>query len=85
LKKAGARLILTDNLQRRKMGLGAPVGDWMRRELRPMLEDARPGAPLFSAHALRDLVRAHVEGQNDHTDQLWSLLWLGLWHSEMGM
>jgi asparagine synthase (glutamine-hydrolysing) len=88
LKKTACKLLPAANLCRRKMGFGVPVGRWMRRELRPMLEDL-----LFSARALargyfrpaalRQLVHEHQAGRQDHSFQLWALLWLELWHLQL--
>jgi asparagine synthase (glutamine-hydrolysing) len=87
LKKAAAPLLPAENLRRRKMGFGVPVGLWMRQELRPMVEDLllAPGARVagyLRAAPLQQLVREHVEERRDHSARLWSLLWLELWHRE---
>jgi asparagine synthase (glutamine-hydrolysing) len=87
LKKVAARMLPADTLRRRKMGFGVPVGDWMRKELRPMLEDLllspqSRARNYFRPGPLRQLVREHVAGSHDHSYQLWSLLWLELWHRE---
>jgi asparagine synthase (glutamine-hydrolysing) len=86
LKKAAGRLLPAPILKRRKMGFGVPVGDWMRGSLRPMLEEMllSPQArtrSYFRPGRLRRLVAEHDGGQ-DHTYQLWALLWLELWHRE---
>jgi asparagine synthase (glutamine-hydrolysing) len=87
LKKAAADLLPAENLHRRKMGFGVPVGAWMRGELRPMLEDLLlgPGArtrAYFQPAAVRRLVGQHTEGRQDYSFQLWALLCLELWHRE---
>src|SRR5579864_5395136 len=71
-------------LTRSKMGFGVPVGEWLRGELRPLLEDT-----LFSATALqrgylnptalRALVDEHLSHRADHTSHIWGLLMLELW------
>jgi asparagine synthase (glutamine-hydrolysing) len=87
LKKAAERLLPAECLYRRKMGFGVPVGEWMRGELRPLLEDTllAPGARTagyFRPAALRRLLRQHAEGRQDYAFHLWALLWLELWHRE---
>jgi asparagine synthase (glutamine-hydrolysing) len=87
LKKVARRLLPAENLDRRKMGFGIPVGNWMRGVLRPLLDDVvlSPRAlarGYFRPEAVRRLVRENAEGVRDHTDRLWSLLWLELWHRE---
>ncbi len=87
LKKAAAGLVPEENLHRRKMGFGVPVGTWMRGELRPLLEDtllagdARTRA-YFEPGPVRQLLEEHVGGRQDHSFQLWALLWLELWYRE---
>lgn len=85
LKKAIINLIPPENVHRRKMGFGVPVGKWFRNELKDFLQDT-----LLSQHslkrgyfkpgAIKDTVKAHLEGRQDYTFQLWSLLMLELWH-----
>ncbi len=87
LKKVAVELLPAENLYRRKMGFGVPVGAWMRGELRPLLEDLllAPGARIlayFEAPALRRLVQAHLRGTQDHSFRLWALLCLELWQRE---
>ncbi len=87
LKKVGHKLLPAEILTRRKMGFAVPVGEWMRRELRPLLEDVllAPEALQrghFRPDALRRLVAAHVAGKRDHSSQLWALLCLELWQRE---
>lgn len=87
LKKAGAGLLPPETLKRRKMGFGVPVGDWMRGELRSWLEDVllssnALGRGYFKPEAVRGLVRAHLDGRQEVSFELWALLWLELWHRE---
>jgi asparagine synthase (glutamine-hydrolysing) len=87
LKKIAADLLPAENLHRRKMGFGIPVGTWMRHELRPLLEDvlASPRArtrSYFQLAPLRQMIAEHVQGKEDHSYPLWALLWLELWHQE---
>ena len=87
LKKVARTLLPARNLDRRKMGFGIPVGEWMRGELRPLLNDAllsprSIGRGYFQAATLRRSVQEHAEGAQDHSARLWALLWLELWHRE---
>ena len=87
LKKTGARLLPPHILSRRKMGFGVPVGDWLRGPLRPLVHDLllSPRAlqrGYFRPEAVQQLTRSHLAGEQDYSYQLWSLLWLEMWHRE---
>jgi asparagine synthase (glutamine-hydrolysing) len=86
-KKAAIGLLPAENLKRRKMGFGVPVGAWMRNDLRPLLEDvllapAAKTSAYFQRESLRKMVDDHVRGGRDLGSQLWALLWLEMWHRE---
>ena len=73
-------------IRRRKMGFGVPLPRWLRTELNPLLHDVLLGARArqrgyFDHSAVAGLVAEHERGQ-DHSRQLWSLLWLELWQRE---
>jgi asparagine synthase (glutamine-hydrolysing) len=87
LKKVARKLLPAENLDRRKMGFGIPVGDWMRGELRALLDDVllSPRAlarGYFRPEAVQQLVKENGKGPHDRSPQLWTLLWLELWHRE---
>jgi asparagine synthase (glutamine-hydrolysing) len=87
LKRVGRRFLPREILDRRKMGFGAPVGDWMRGAWRPWVEDVllSPQAlkrGYFEAEALRQLVRTLLEGRQEQSFTVWALLCLELWHRE---
>lgn len=76
-----------DILTRPKMGFGVPVGEWLRGELRPLLNDtvlSERGLArgFFRREAVHALADAHLSRRADHTPQLWSLLMLELWFRE---
>jgi asparagine synthase (glutamine-hydrolysing) len=88
LKHAFADLLPPENVARRKMGFGVPVGDWFRGPLRDflcdlLLSDRSMERGYFHPDAVRHLVQEHVEARADHSFPLWSLLMLELWHREM--
>jgi asparagine synthase (glutamine-hydrolysing) len=87
LKKVAAPLLPPGMLNRRKMGLGVPVGSWLRSQLRPLIDDVllSPRAMsrgYFRPDAIRNMVREHANHERDHASRLWALLWLELWHRE---
>jgi asparagine synthase (glutamine-hydrolysing) len=74
-------------LTRPKMGFGVPVGEWLRGELRPLLDDTllSPRAAArgyFDPSAVRAMVEEHLTRRADRTPHLWALLMLELWFRE---
>jgi asparagine synthase (glutamine-hydrolysing) len=74
-------------LTRSKMGFGVPVGEWLRGEFRPLLEDTLLSARAsvrgyFRPEALRALVEEHLTRRADRTSYIWALLMLELWFRE---
>ena len=84
LKKVGADLVPAENLKRRKMGFGVPVGRWMRGEHKrfvsdTLLSDRALRRGYFNPVAVRELISRHESSQEDNSQQIWSLLWFELW------
>jgi asparagine synthase (glutamine-hydrolysing) len=72
-------------LDRPKMGFGAPISSWFRNELREMTEDLlmSPRARqrgYFRADVVEQMWDEHTSRLADHSDKLWDLLVLELWH-----
>jgi asparagine synthase (glutamine-hydrolysing) len=87
LKRAFADLLPPENVNRRKMGFGVPVGQWFRGPLRDLLRDALLSPRSLERGYFREsevsrLVAEHLERRADHSFQLWNLLMLELWHRE---
>jgi asparagine synthase (glutamine-hydrolysing) len=87
LKTAFAGVLPREVLAHRKQGFMIPLGDWLRRDLRPTLEDLL--APdcvrsrgLFDAGAVEALKQEHLSGARTHADRLWTLMMLELWTRE---
>jgi asparagine synthase (glutamine-hydrolysing) len=84
LKRVLRRLLPSENLDRRKMGFGVPVGHWFRGQMQPFLREVllsekslRRG--LFKEELIKELIEAHTRGKRDYSQQLWTLLLLELW------
>lgn len=87
LKRAINTLIPQENIHRRKMGFGVPVGKWFRNELKDFLrENLLSQASLrrgyFKPEVIKNMVDNHINAKKDYTFQLWSLLMLELWHQK---
>ena len=84
LKKVLRKLLPSENLNRRKMGFGVPIGHWFRGKMQPflrevVLSDKAMRRGLFKPEAVRQLVELHARGERDYSHQLWTLLMLELW------
>lgn len=84
LKRVLRKLLPSENLDRRKMGFGIPLGSWFRGKLQPFLRETVLSEKalkreLFKPQAVRRLVEQHVNGERDYSHQLWTLLMLELW------
>lgn len=85
LKKIFRQSVPHENLYRRKMGFGVPVGKWFRMELKGFLEDTLLGGSfskrkIFDPAGVRRMVSLHAGGIRDFSFQLWALLVLELWY-----
>lgn len=84
LKRMLKNLLPAENLDRRKMGFGPPMGHWLRGKLQPflretLLAEAALKRGLFRPEVVRQLVELHTRGKRDYTQQLWTLLMLEMW------
>ena len=84
LKQVLRKLLPAENLGRRKMGFGVPIGHWFRGKLQPflretILSEAALKRGLFKPEAVKRLVELHTRGERDYSHQLWTLLMLELW------
>jgi asparagine synthase (glutamine-hydrolysing) len=78
------QLLPAENLTRRKMGFGVPIGHWFRGKLQPylretILSELALKRGLFRPEVVKRLVELHTRGERDYSSQLWSLLMLELW------
>jgi len=84
LKKVLRKLLPSENLDRRKMGFGVPIGHWFRGKMQSFLREVilsekALNRRLFKPETVRQLVEQHTEGKRDYSHQLWTLLMLELW------
>jgi asparagine synthase (glutamine-hydrolysing) len=87
LKQAMADKLPSRILNRRKEGFSIPMKNWLRAELRPLMEsllsreriDARG---LFAWPAVERLRREHLEGSKNHAHQLFPLMVFERWAQE---
>ena len=84
LKQVLKKLLPAENLERRKMGFGMPIGHWFRGTLQPMLRETvlsekALGRGLFQREAVKQMVELHTRSERDYSHQLWTLMMLELW------
>lgn len=89
LKETFSRLLTKDILYRRKMGFSVPLADWLRNEIRTLAnsvfynEDAGL-AHFFDMEVVRAVWQRHLQGENHHSQELWSMLNFELWWQAYG-
>ncbi len=84
LKKALRGLLPDSIIDRKKHGFGVPVGAWLRRDLASyahgvLLSDRAARRGFFHLEAIRQMLHAHISGQSDLGQALWTLLTFELW------
>lgn len=85
LKKITSGMIPQENIYRRKMGFGVPVGEWFRNELKGLLYQTILSSSFlksgyFKQDTVKNIVEQHISKQRDYSFQIWALLMLELWH-----
>lgn len=84
LKRALRKILPQENLQRRKMGFGVPLGHWFRGEMQGFLRETLLAEKalkrgFFKPEIITRMVEEHTRGQKDYAPHLWTLLMLELW------
>ena len=79
LKESMAGQLPREIMYRPKMGFAVPLARWLRGPLRDRVSTALLGASmaetnLFDMEYVRELVDAHMNGRNDYSTPLWTLL-----------
>jgi asparagine synthase (glutamine-hydrolysing) len=87
LKRAMAGKLPDRILNRRKEGFSIPMKNWLRSELRPLMEsllsrERVEARGLFAWPAVERLLREHVEGGRNHAHQLFPLMVFERWAQE---
>jgi asparagine synthase (glutamine-hydrolysing) len=86
-KQAMLKWLPREVVYRKERGWATPTSQWLKDELRPLLEEVLLGEgelarELFDGAELRRLMDDHRSGAADYTRHLFCLLSLGLWHRE---
>jgi asparagine synthase (glutamine-hydrolysing) len=84
LKKAMERKLPKEIIYRKKKGFGIPLTQWLRNELRPVLENTLSEERIkkegmFNFSYINQLMQEHFIGKKDNRKQLWTLLMFHKW------
>ncbi len=84
LKQCMEKKLPHDILYRKKEGFSIPMKNWLRQELRPLMEDTLSGDRIkkdgfFNNQYIEKLKAEHVSGRVNHAHQLWSLMVFHFW------
>jgi len=84
LKRVAERLLPKDVVWRKKAGFGAPIRSWLRKPLRPMIdellsEETVKRRGLFNPQEVRRIIAANLSGREDYNLQVFQLLTLEIW------
>ncbi len=85
LREAFAADLPASVFSRPKMGFAVPIGDWFRSSLKPMLHEHLHATQSFARQHfdmqfVERLMHQHQSMQVDHSQRLYALLMLELWH-----
>jgi asparagine synthase (glutamine-hydrolysing) len=85
LRQAMRDALPPEILSRKKMGFPVPVGRWFRGAFRGIvddyvLSDRAAARGLFDQGYVRRLVERHCRGDENHSERLWALVNLEMWH-----
>ncbi len=83
LRQAMKGILPSEILDRPKMGFPVPLGEWIRGEYKPLVEEyllsgRSLARGIFDERGVRDLVTAHAKGE-DHTSRIFRLMNLEIW------
>ena len=79
LKRVACRHVPKECVYRPKEGFSIPIKHWLKKELRPMMEELLNGDHIkkdgiFQAETVNRLKKEHLSGTSNHSHILWSLM-----------
>ncbi len=83
-KSALADVLPAETLEKSKRGFGAPVGAWLKKELRPVMQavlsrESVERRGLFDPGVVRETMALHEASRRDYSDHLQCLMNLEIW------
>ncbi len=85
LKQLIRQIMPTYNTERRKYGFGIPLAQWLRKDLKSLLQEHLLSPrfqrrKLFADGFIPRIIREHIEGKQDHAFFLYALLVMEIWY-----
>jgi len=85
LKKVAERYLPQKIVWRKKAGFGAPIGAWLKGQLKEMMldllsEETVKRRGYFNYSFISKLILDHLNNREYNANQLWQLMMLELWH-----
>jgi asparagine synthase (glutamine-hydrolysing) len=86
LKKASEGILPQEHIYRKKQGFAAPVAEWLKKDLKPLFDEALASSRIakehFNSGYIKTLQSEHIEGKRKNGDLLWVLMNLMLWEKQ---
>jgi asparagine synthase (glutamine-hydrolysing) len=87
LKQTMKDILPQNILHRDKQGFSIPIKNWIREELRPMMQDVLhtnkiKQQGIFNSNFINKLVDEHISGTENHSHRLWALMMFELWYDQ---
>jgi asparagine synthase (glutamine-hydrolysing) len=87
LKKSMERFLPKEILYRRKEGFSIPIKNWLRKDLRDLMEETLShsqitGDSFFNWQYIEKLKKEHCSARYDHSHKLWALIIFYLWKKQ---
>jgi asparagine synthase (glutamine-hydrolysing) len=84
LKRCMANKLPAPILSRKKEGFSIPMKNWLKQELKPLMEDVLSASRIkqngfFDPSCIEKLKAAHLAGSANNSHQLWSLMVFEIW------
>lgn len=85
LKKAMENILPPEIIYRGKEGFSIPIKNWLKNELRPMLQEVLSPEKVksegfFNPEYIEKLKREHFGNLENHSHRLWALMMFGIWY-----
>ncbi len=89
LKQAMRGILPEMILHRGKEGFSIPIKQWMKKELRPLMEEYLGERRLrssgeFQPAYVQKLMHEHLAGRENHSHRLWALMMYQMWRERYG-